>query len=349
MSTSPTSQESPETLANAPFDDKRADLILQTSDGVDFRVFKIILSLASPIFVDMFSVPQPTSAQDHDGPQVVTVSEDSKVLDLCLRHLYPVLSPTTVGLCDARMLAEFARKYEVVALESVIVRHLTAAIDIEGDPVGIYAVAITYGHKDIAAKAARSSLRLPISRLRSPHLQCITAEIYGELIQYHAACGEAASAVASERKWFPPWEQWGRLIWTSTSNRGGSSNLSCSDCAALDFVSKVPGAGSVQGGSFAPFSIQASKRQTRFGPRCLWNYLHHSASVLVHHPTAKAVTTEDSVLKFFDCSNCPPGTRGDLLEFSRIFATEIKKAIGRVSVLAVVPCWRCSVIRAHNL
>ena len=45
-------------LAFAPFvDDARADLILQSADKVHFRVFKIILSLASPVFADIFSMP----------------------------------------------------------------------------------------------------------------------------------------------------------------------------------------------------------------------------------------------------------------------------------------------------
>ena len=105
-----------ETLVDAPFDDTRADVILRSSDGVDFRVFRIILSLASPIFADMFSIPQPAAREFHAGPQVVTLSEDSKALDLVLRHLYPMEHPTEIELRDACILIEFARKYEVKAI-----------------------------------------------------------------------------------------------------------------------------------------------------------------------------------------------------------------------------------------
>ena len=55
-----------EELAKAPFDDLQADLILQSSDKVHFRVFKPILSIASPIFKDMFSIPSPPSQKPHD-------------------------------------------------------------------------------------------------------------------------------------------------------------------------------------------------------------------------------------------------------------------------------------------
>jgi hypothetical protein len=45
-----------EKLAEAPFDDAQADLHLQSSDDVHFRVYKNILSLASPTFTDMLSI-----------------------------------------------------------------------------------------------------------------------------------------------------------------------------------------------------------------------------------------------------------------------------------------------------
>ncbi|KAI0285939.1 hypothetical protein BGY98DRAFT_249262 [Russula aff. rugulosa BPL654] len=62
-------------LAEAPFNDAQADLILRSSDEVPihFRVFKNILSLASPVFADMFSIPSPSSPSEnpHDEVQVV--------------------------------------------------------------------------------------------------------------------------------------------------------------------------------------------------------------------------------------------------------------------------------------
>ncbi|KAH9975848.1 hypothetical protein BGW80DRAFT_66589 [Lactifluus volemus] len=306
-------------LPDAPFNDTRADCILRSSDGVDFRTFKIILSLASPIFADMLNNPGPQSVseQDYDGLQVVTVSEDSKVLNLCLRHLYPLPFTTVlVKLQDASILADFASKYEVKTLESMVVRYLTDAI--EDDPVGVYAIAVTSKRKDIAAKAAQSSLKLPFSCLRSPQPQCVTTEIYKELIVYHAACGDAASAVTSGRKWFPSWEQ-GRLIWYA---RSGLPTSGCSLCAAQDSVSGPP------------VEHKDTKGLRRFGPWCLWNYLHRSASVLARHPSAEAVITRDFVLKFCDCSECPSGTREDMLGFSQIFAAEIEKAVRQVQLPA---------------
>ena len=80
--------------ASAPFNDTRADIILRTSDGMNFHVFNIILSLASPIFIDMFKTSHPAFGCKLP---IVTISEDSKTLDLALRHLYPVKSLLVQG------------------------------------------------------------------------------------------------------------------------------------------------------------------------------------------------------------------------------------------------------------
>jgi hypothetical protein len=184
----------PEELAEAPFDNARADLILQSSDEIHFRVHKNILSLASPVFADMFSLPSPSSQKPHDEVQVVTLSEHSTALDVALRHIYPVRTPKGDSLHYASILVEFARKYQVEALDRFITGYLTPSV--ERDPVGVYAIAITYGYNDIGAIAARSCLNLPFSSLRSQYLRCATAEHIAELFWYHAACGEAASASA---------------------------------------------------------------------------------------------------------------------------------------------------------
>jgi BTB/POZ domain len=296
--------------AGHPFDDNQADLILRSNDDVDFRVFKIILSLSSQPLAEKVN----NSDENQNGVRVVKFSQDSKVLDFVLRHLYPVSPPETVTLADVRLLAEFAEYFEVDALDSMIVRYLKDAL--EDDPIGVYAIAVTYDHLEVAAKAARLSLQLPISALQSSQLETSAVGPYRELIKYHAACGDAASAVASGREWFPSWDQ-GRLIWTLECRN--TSDLLCKTCATQDPFSRTL----VEKSGFT---------SRRFGPWCLWNYLHRSASVLLHDPTAAAVTKQDFVLQFCNCPGCPVGVREDMLAFSRIFATEIEKAVRQVGV-----------------
>jgi len=47
--------------AGPPFDRPDADIILRSTDGVEFHTFKSILSLASQFFNDMYEIPQPLS------------------------------------------------------------------------------------------------------------------------------------------------------------------------------------------------------------------------------------------------------------------------------------------------
>ncbi|KAL4245408.1 hypothetical protein ABKN59_009507 [Abortiporus biennis] len=94
-------------MASEPFDATDADIILRTSDNVDFHVYKVILSVASPYFKTMFSLPQGGSRAQQDQP-VIDVEEDSKTIDDLLRLCYPVDDP--VNLTD-----DFARVAKVVA------------------------------------------------------------------------------------------------------------------------------------------------------------------------------------------------------------------------------------------
>ncbi|KAH9967374.1 hypothetical protein BC827DRAFT_1173725 [Russula dissimulans] len=295
------------TLAEAPFDDIQADLILQSSDGVRFHVFKIILSLASPVFADMFSVPLPTSQDPHrdDEVQVVLLSEHSGDLDLSLRHLYPVPPPDTVPLISVGILAEFANKYQVDALQESITQYLTDYVD--HDPVGVYAIAVTYGYMTIGINAARACLNIPFSRLQSPCVQYATVQHISELFGYHVACGAAASAVASGRTWLFSFLQKGYFVST-----GGGSRYRCSSCSTPDFMDQT----------------SDSYGRRTYGPRCLWSYLRRSALVLARHPTAEAVTTEDFVLRVNECSSCSTwDTRRHMLDISDGFGREIEKAV----------------------
>ena len=297
-----------EQLAEAPFDDTWADLILQSSDKVQFRVFKTIFYLASPVFVDMFSIPSPPSEKPHDETRVVPLSEHSTALDIALRHIYPVRrTPKADTLHYASILAEFSQKYQVEALDQFIIGYLTDGI--KHDPVGVYAIAVTYGYNDIGAKAARSCLNLPFSNLQSPYLRYATAEHMLELLQYHVACGQAASALASsDRSWFFSLPQKG--ISLQYSGCGAVA------CRTPDFVGQTGHPGR-----------RTTNTESVLRPLCVWNYFHRSALVLAQHPTPEAITTEEFVLKTNDCPTCAPHVRAYMLEISVILGREIKKAI----------------------
>ena len=71
-----------------------ANLIIRSSDHALFRVHKSVLAMASPIFKDLLSLPQPPDSESVDGLPVVELSEDSELLNSLISILYPV--PTVV-------------------------------------------------------------------------------------------------------------------------------------------------------------------------------------------------------------------------------------------------------------
>ncbi|KAJ6632316.1 hypothetical protein B0H10DRAFT_11862 [Mycena sp. CBHHK59/15] len=183
-----------------PFDDLGADVILRSSDGVDFHVYRVVLSLASPVFRDMFKLPQPK-----DDPRVPIVSmwESALVLDRMLRFCYPGAEPVVDTLDQLREILEVALlKYDMQFIVPFGKRYLQAYILL--DPVAVFAIACRHEWKDVALQAAKKSLRIPLRafRIAPPvHLKYITADRYHTLLQYHAECGKVAKAATSSLKW----------------------------------------------------------------------------------------------------------------------------------------------------
>ena len=67
-----------------------ANIIIRSSDLVDFRVHKSVLAMASPFFRDLLSLPQPFDSESVDGLPVIELSEDSELLNSLISLFYPV-------------------------------------------------------------------------------------------------------------------------------------------------------------------------------------------------------------------------------------------------------------------
>ncbi|KAI9064030.1 hypothetical protein FKP32DRAFT_1531144, partial [Trametes sanguinea] len=60
----------------SPFDQPSADIVIRSSDSVDFHVHTQILAQASPFFATMLSLPQP-SHQRSDVPSGANAQPDA--------------------------------------------------------------------------------------------------------------------------------------------------------------------------------------------------------------------------------------------------------------------------------
>ena len=86
----------PETRINSTTDRPKAfnvpdaNLIIRSSDLVDFRVHKSILAMVSPFFQRRLSLPQPFDSEAVDGLPVVEFPEGSELLNSLISLLYPI-------------------------------------------------------------------------------------------------------------------------------------------------------------------------------------------------------------------------------------------------------------------
>ncbi|KAJ6593279.1 hypothetical protein B0H19DRAFT_975930 [Mycena capillaripes] len=183
-------------FVNAP----GADAILQSSDGVDFYVHRNILALVSPVFRDMFALPQPESSPEIP---IIPVQEDSAVLDRALRFFYPGTQSVIATLDELRDIIEvLVSKYDV---ECVIPRIKDRLVNLLVEkPVAVYVIALNHQWKDIALKAARESLKTPLRVVDAeapPELDHIPASAYHNLLYYHACCATAAKNITEDLRW----------------------------------------------------------------------------------------------------------------------------------------------------
>lgn len=124
----------------SPFDsDPGADVILLSSDGFEFRARMAILSFASPVFDDMFSLPQPGPDKQKQYPNhkpplpLIQLSETKTVIDILLRYCYPV--PLARGMNDfdvAIAARSAAEKYDMDYIKGEIDNYIEEHFG--GDP-----------------------------------------------------------------------------------------------------------------------------------------------------------------------------------------------------------------------
>jgi len=143
-----------------------ADIIFHSSDGVYFHVHKSILSMSSPFFHDMFSLPQPPDSEHVEGLPVLHLSEDAEVLNNLISLLYPIPSVIPDDYDKALTLLAASHKYDMAGVQSSIrtemkskdLHPLTAAATFRA-----YGFASARGLTQEMESAARLSLDFPMT------------------------------------------------------------------------------------------------------------------------------------------------------------------------------------------
>nr|GAT44875.1 predicted protein [Mycena chlorophos] len=160
--------------ADAPFcpggiDDTPADLIIETSDRVHHHTHKTILAFSAHCFRNLLEFPSPTGEDanpERDGKPILSLPEDSIVMQKFLLALYPRLSQAFVikdldGIDGA---IEAAKKYDSPVATTQLHAALRDVQFLDKQPHRIYAIACHNGLEDIAKEAAVATMRLSTSR-----------------------------------------------------------------------------------------------------------------------------------------------------------------------------------------
>ena len=176
-----------------------ADVILRALGPPrrDLRVHKLILSLASPVFRDMFSLPQPTTptSEDSNAIDVVEVTDKPHALRVVLQMIYPHPSPPLKG--DLDTLVEclvVADKYEIQGATS----QLRDALSRVNSPLRIYAIACRFGFEDLAKSASDeifTSVNLTGVAQLPDGFEFVSAAAYHNLIRQRTHYLETVSEV----------------------------------------------------------------------------------------------------------------------------------------------------------
>ncbi|THH31269.1 hypothetical protein EUX98_g2929 [Antrodiella citrinella] len=181
-------------MATAPFDSTAqdnglADVIIRSSDGIDFYVSRVILSMSSTVFRDMLrhAQPGPAALSEQAALPVIHVTEDHQTLDILLRILYPNTEVTPPHDVDKfHSILEAGRKYDLEKVTGVSGEALMRLAGTE--PFVVYTLACEYGLENVARTVAGVVALLPIQEaLCNEHpakLRGITAIEFQRLLIY---------------------------------------------------------------------------------------------------------------------------------------------------------------------
>jgi len=136
------------------------DIVLRAGPEPDskhyFRVHKLVLSLASPVFNDMFTFPQPLN-QTSNGQQlpIVDLLDPPEVIDAILRHIYPGVEPPKIAdIPTLTALLSAADKYNITSVYPVLKDALKTFLR-HDSCFRAYIVACRFGFSEEAKEAAR--------------------------------------------------------------------------------------------------------------------------------------------------------------------------------------------------
>lgn len=302
-----------------------ADTILQSSDEVDFFVYRDMLSTSSPIFKTMFTLPQPTDVSETEKKHpTIKLTEDSKTIEALLTYIYrePLVSATTEpeSLDDMIGALVAAKKYDMAAVTQHLSRKFAESKVVQDDPIVAFCAAYTHELGEAARVAAKASLkyRMNLDTI-ADKLQYVDGLAFYQLYKFHRTCsGVAATTLSSKHlDWITPADSWG---WDFPDDR----------CKCPRHWYTVELMGSSQTTWKATFVIH--------------DYIKRARVALQEHPCREALAELSFVPTYEEdeydetCENCLYTASPSMPEFRRLLGDEVEKRVSKVKLfLAHLP------------
>ena len=152
-----------------PLDVSDADLIIRSSDLVNFRVHQTVLAMASPFFGDLLSPPRPSVGESLNGLPIVQLVEDAELLHSLVSILYPVPSVIPESHEKVLFLLAACQKYDMVEAQSYIRAEINRSAPLgflppfDNTVFRAYAIASEKGLVPEMESAARLTLDIPMT------------------------------------------------------------------------------------------------------------------------------------------------------------------------------------------
>ena len=166
-----------------------ANIVLRASRcdmPCEFHIHKTILSIASPVFKDMFSIPQPTSSTTTPGAttSVIDVDDTPEDLENFLRMIYPFGFPTMSTLDEISRALVIFDKYQVQGASLRPLRsRLVSPEFLKSDPIRVYSLACGWKFKEEADLAAPYTSTLDVlASTRTEDIQRMTGMEYHHIL-----------------------------------------------------------------------------------------------------------------------------------------------------------------------
>lgn len=187
--------------------------MLISCDDFKFHVRSSILSLASPIFNDMLSLPQPASVEKDEvsAPAVtslpsISLSETGEVIDLLLRYSYPVSTPRNgIDFDTLASVLSASEKYEMEFLKEEMEHRIENSY--ANDP----RYCMLYLHRTLESRDPIQFQRYALTCLEYPLVSLVRGRqlnspeyLLPTLIEYHQAASMNIGEYISNYKYTEP-------------------------------------------------------------------------------------------------------------------------------------------------